>query len=208
MNTAKNILFISRNKDNKDIPGFKQRSMSFLSTEDETSLLQKFDTFCKQGLPGEVSRFYVSINERNMEKVNRSLIKYLLDNPDFDLSKIDQKIASIAGLSENAVTKYWLFDFDSAKVEDISDFLKDLMKYAGNLYPDGPYKNYEIHPTKNGYAIITMTHFDTRELLEKWKNIVELKRDDMLLLKWQENKAYNKEINSNDLENEDNDYEK
>lgn len=90
-------LFISRNKDNKEINGFHQRTQSFIITSDYSEKINdKFDYFVKSGVNGEMSRMYISVNKRSTEKVNRSLIHYLIDNPNIPLWKIQGKIASIA----------------------------------------------------------------------------------------------------------------
>lgn len=41
------ILFVSRNKDNRDVENFKQRKKSFVSTKKPEDLLKEFDVFVK-----------------------------------------------------------------------------------------------------------------------------------------------------------------
>ena len=46
----------------------------------------------------------------------------------------------------------------------------------------------EAYKTPYGYAIITSNGFDTRELMEKWKDYdITLKRDELLFLDMKEN---------------------
>lgn len=63
----KGVFFVSRNKDNKDVKDFKQRKISFLTDKSLDELKGKFDAFVARGVKGELSRFYISVNERNNE---------------------------------------------------------------------------------------------------------------------------------------------
>ena len=57
---------VSRNKDNKGVPGFKQRTKSYLCYEsEEEKMIEKFDRFVSDGVHGEKSRLYKSVNARN-----------------------------------------------------------------------------------------------------------------------------------------------
>ena len=75
------INFISRNKDNANIEGFKPRSKSFL-TEGflNKELDEKFKDFIEKGMDGEFSRFYVSINRVDETKVKKELARNFLYN--------------------------------------------------------------------------------------------------------------------------------
>ena len=76
-------LFVSRNKDNKYLPSFKERRKAFIYHASEgDKVLKEFDNFVKQGVDGEMSRLYVSVNERDMKKTQQKLIHYLIDNQD------------------------------------------------------------------------------------------------------------------------------
>ncbi|WP_304682779.1 hypothetical protein [Lactobacillus taiwanensis] len=77
------VIFTSRNKDNKDVANFKQRKIAFLSNKSVEELMLKFDDFVNEGVANELSRFYITINERNNEKTIIDLQHYLLDHPDF-----------------------------------------------------------------------------------------------------------------------------
>ena len=50
--------------------------------------------------------------------------------------------------------------------------------------------SYRVHKTKSGFAVIVEHGFDTRELLIKWENHLEVKKDTMLLLLYKVNENY------------------
>ncbi|QGJ84919.1 hypothetical protein [Lactococcus phage P1048] len=181
------VLFISRNKDNKNVEGFKQRSQTFLTSEytsvqEETNLFKDFNNFVDKGVLGETSRLYMSINERDSKKVNNKLVHYLIDHPEMNPASIPSKSVSLAQSIECAVTKKWLFDFDNENYEKLVEFKEDIHKIIG--VDKQEIVHYE---TMNGYAVIVPHGFDTRGLLAKWnkeETIVEVKRDGMLLLEY------------------------
>ncbi len=175
------VLFISRNKDNGSVEGFKERRMSFITKEPiESDILRgQFELFKTRGLPGEVCRMYYSVNDRDSQKIYTELLHYLIDNPDFNLAAIDSKLASIAAKKEcrNTKSKKWLFDFDIDDPIKLSEFIHDIGEIASSVKTTW-------YPTPHGYAVITEKGFDTRTLLEKWGEDISLKRDDLLLVKW------------------------
>ena len=182
------VLFISRNKDNKNVEGFKQRSQTFLTNkqynfvEDGLDLLKDFKNFVSKGVLGETSRWYMSINERDSNKVNNKLVHYLIDHPEMNPASIPSKSVSLAQSIECAVTEKWLFDFDSDDYKNMLEFKEDIHKIIG--VDKQEIVHYE---TMNGYAVIVPHGFDTRGLLAKWnkeETIVEVKRDGMVLLDW------------------------
>lgn len=73
-------------------------------------------------------------------------------------------------------------------------FVKDI-KEMSKVYWDEKNTELAINPveieaykTPHGYAIITSNGFDTRELMEKWKDYdITLKRDELLFLDIKEN---------------------
>lgn len=137
-----------------------------------------------KGVKGEISRWYISINERDSKKVNNKLIHYLIDHPEMNSASIPYKSVSLAQSIECAVTKKWLFDFDNKNYEKLVEFKEDIQKIIND-------DKWEIvhYETVNGYAVIVPHGFDTRGLLSKWnkeETIVEVKRDGMLLLDWRE----------------------
>lgn len=176
------VLFTSRNKDNKDVPGFKQRSKTFLTTKDkdDKTLIDEFENWSYQGLYGETSRLYISVNSRDSDKINKAFVHYLLNNPQISPASYPQRVASVAAKKENASEFKWLFDFDEKK-ELIPEFISDI-KNESNLTDE----EIEFSETVTGFAVIVKHGFDTRNLLKKWKN-VELKRDDMLLVDFLKN---------------------
>ena len=188
------ILFKSRNKDNKHIEGFKERSNSFISSKSYSELLPDFKAFVEKGVKGELCRMYMSINPRSNSKTFKALQHKMIDS-EFDLSTLPQKAASIAALKGNADDSKnlkWLFDFDPIPDTDIKESVKEFVKDVKTCYENTERKNntpidIEIRKTLNGYAVIVDKRFDTRSLLNKWKN-TELKRDAMLCCNWDSKK--------------------
>lgn len=168
------VLFVARNKDNKHIKDFKVSRNQFLVT-DVSNVSEKFEEFISKQLDGVLCRCYISVNKRNGTLVQKQLISYLALN-DADLSKIACKTTSIAMLSQCAVTKKWLFDFDYESEEQVLEFVQDIKDINSTL-------EVEYKKTVHGYAVITNRSFDTRELLKKWVECKN-KKDGMLLLDW------------------------
>lgn len=178
----RNVLFVSRNKDNKWLNNsfykpFKPRTKSFVarvSPFDVSSLYDEFKAFVNAGTNGEISRLYVSANARDERKVHRVLMHELIDKPDFDMTKIDSKIASIAMKPVNRKTSHWLFDFDRDDFNLFYDFETDVSKQTNILAQKR---------TMNGYVLVVSHGFDTREILQKYP-MATLKRDAMILSLW------------------------
>lgn len=192
------VLFVSRNKDNKDIENFKERRNAFVTTRDKHDfrLIEDFNAFVRKGQPNEMCRMYFSVNPRSNEKTQKALLHQLIDEQ-YNMATMPQRIAAIAAKKENAAdSKHlkWLFDFDPVEGENLDElvnaFVNDINHYHNNTRTKNnekrPLINIDGYKTPNGYAIIVDQRFDTRELLQKWTN-VELKRDDLLCAKW----AYN-----------------
>ena len=186
------ILFVSRNKDNRDVENFNQRKKSFVSTKKPEDLLKEFEVFVNEGVENEFSRFYVSINSRSNSKTFKALQHKMLDE-EFNLATMPQRIAAIASKTENAYEKNkWLFDFDPIENVDLEESLEAFIKDVYQAYneTDNRKEPLEVikHKTPNGYAVITTQRFDTRELMKKWQGNVELKRDDLLCYSWKTKK--------------------
>lgn len=196
------IVFMSRNKDNKEIPGFKERRKAFtvpnksLDTKDGNIAINRlFYNFVKDGKPGELSRLYMSVNKRSNEKTFIALQHEML-NGKFNLATMPQKIASIAARKENAYDPknlFWLFDFDRIdglsenEFDDkIQEFVEDVKLTCFLNTGTNSDDLVLMRKTVTGAAVIVGNHFDTRELLKKWPNIT-LKRDDLMLIMWKEN---------------------
>lgn len=179
--TLHGILFVSRNKDNKEIPNFKERRKVYLLDDvyqpDGTiseDLQYKFDKFVNEGSPGEVCRLYVSVNTRHPEKTRVSLQHFLLDHPEFPLTNIHRKLVSLAMLPENRLTRYFLLDVDFDGIDDPESNLKEVEHFIQGA------TILDEYITPNGYHFITQG-FDTRTLLEAFPNIT-LKRDGLKLV--------------------------
>lgn len=169
-------LFISRNKDNKDVPNFVERRKSFITTKHYTDpdLIIEFFNFVSNGVPNETCRMYYSLNSRNKEVVYKNLLHFLIDEPNFNLCALQSKIASIAAKKECAKTKHWFFDFDIKDKNKVTEFMNDIYSIDNDV-------EITYHETLNGYTIIVSRGFDTRELLNKWSENVTLKKDDLVL---------------------------
>ena len=177
-------LIRSRNKDNKDTPNFKGRIETILEyRENEDKVIEAFKNFAAKGVPGEQTRLYRSVNSRNEEKIREEfIIRLLRDKP--SMTQLNRTLASVALQVQNRDESKWLFDFDVDDDKLAENFKKDIKKFAcdnSNIF----FYNYEIeaHKTPHGYAIVVPHGFDTRELMEKWKDYdITLKKDELLFL--------------------------
>lgn len=169
-------LIRSRNKDNKDVPNFKERIKTILEyKENEDRIIKEFHKFAADGVPGEKIRLYRSVNSRNEEKIREEfIIRLLRDKP--SMTKLNRTLDSVAQQVENRNESKWLFDFDVDDEEKVDDFIDDIYFCSG-------IENHELHKTPHDYAIIVPHGFDIRELVEKWKDYdITLKRDGLLFL--------------------------
>lgn len=179
------ILFVSRNKDNRGIEGFKERSEAFVTTKTPEQLTHEFDGFVSRGMQGEFCRMYISINPRSNTKTFKAIQHKMLDDK-FNLAVLPAKVAAVAAKKENCYDpsdKTWLFDFDP--IEEINTH-DAMLTFVDDLKQCVSEDNIDIHETPNGYAVLVNEHFDSRDLLAKWTN-VSLKRDEMLCIKWKKN---------------------
>lgn len=180
------VLFVSRNKDNRQVPGFKPRTLVRLQdldlyTPDGLQLLpdetlseqvqREFTEFMWRGVPGEMMRVYVSINPRDPEKTRFALIHRLLPPQPVDLPKLGGLVASTASKPENRLGNRWLLDWDAKRLDP--DFLQLLISLG-------------LHPicrsTPHGWAIIVEHGFDTR-LIDR-SLPVTVRKDGMLCVGW------------------------
>lgn len=171
-------LICSRNKDNKDIPNFKERAKTILEyKENGDKVIEAFKSFAAKGLPGEQTRLYRSVNSRNEEKIREELIIRLLrDKP--SMTQLNRTLASVAQQVQNRDESKWLFDFDVDNYFFKTEFINDIVKVS-NIEED----NIESFSTPHGYTIIVPHGFDTRELMENWKDYdITLKKDELLFL--------------------------
>lgn len=178
------VLFVSRNKDNdrdgRKIENFKERRRAFITDEpfDSAHLKKKFREFVEEGVTGETSRFYYSVNARYVPTIRTKLLHFLIDNPNFNLCQLNGKIAGLAAEADCSAEKRWLFDFDITEDTVLEEFLEELYAQAGNVSID------LVKPTPHGYAVVVSRGFDYRELCNdyRWKGYVECKKDDMLYI--------------------------
>lgn len=169
-------LIRSRNKDNKDVPNFKERAKTILEyKQNEEKVFDEFYRFVADGVPGEQTRLYRSVNSRNEEKIREELIIRLLrDKP--SMTKLNRTLASVAQEAENRDESKWLFDFDVDDESLMYDFVHDVIIFSGI-----PLSDIQAYKTPHGYAIVVPHRFDIRELVKKWKNYdITLKRDRLL----------------------------
>lgn len=165
-------LFVSRNKDNKEITDFKERREAFIIDThgprhdldiEINRMHKKFNEFVSRGVPGETCRLYLSVNDRNREKIKKNFIIELLKNDDYNLSNIKDILVSVAMKKENAVTKYWLIDYDREDSEEkVREFIEDMKELTN--YKEYPFDILNVIPTVHGWHIIISHGFDTREL--------------------------------------------
>ena len=168
------VLFISRNKDNKHLSGFKQRRESFITTKSTEELYEKFKEFVLRGIEGENSRFYISVNTRDLAKIrDELLVEIIKAKSGRGLLFIQSLISSIASKKEYAKTRKWLLDIDTKDTET----LESIKEYLSSKEVDIE-KTVE---TPNGYHMVLEHGFDTRGFNEMFPE-VGIKRDDLLLL--------------------------
>lgn len=170
------VLMTSRNKDNQDVPNFKARRKAKFCTLNEEKIYKEFEFFASQGVPGEMSRVYISLNARDPQKVHKQLLHMLIDKDEVKFDYIESTIAGIAAEKQNALEKKWFFDFDYDSERAVSQFINDILAIDATASP-------EVVKTPHGYAVIVQHGFDTRELLAQWES-VSLKRDDLICKKW------------------------
>lgn len=188
-------MFRSRNKDNKDLEGFKERVKTIVDYEEnEDKILVKYERFVREGLPGEKTRLYKSVNARDEAKIREDIIIRLVRDKT-PIPNMERLVASAAQQIENRAENKWLFDFDVDDEKLVDEFINDIKEFTTYhwdelqtlLAMEG--KKAEKYKTPNGYAVVVNYGFDTRDLMQKWKDYdITLKRDELLFLKMEENK--------------------
>lgn len=172
-------MFVSRNKDNVGLEGFKPRRAFKLckTNKDFEDMIHEFEYFVASGVPNEVTRLYRSVNARDEEKLKRNFISRIIKE-NVPIEKYNAVLVSEAQKKECRSENKWLFDFDSNDYEMLLSFIEDIKKYLNK-------EQIHFSKTPNGFAIVVNQGFDTRELLEKY-SFVTLKRDDFLFITgWQ-----------------------
>lgn len=193
------VMFISRNKDNRNLEGFRERRLSFLSTRvnDKEYMARKFKSFVNDGIDGEKSRMYISVNSRNVYKSKKELLHYLIENMEtYNLAALDGIAMKVAMKHEMAAEKKRLFDFDINDEAKVNEFVNDLYDRGATE------ETVDVHKTPNGYAVVIERGVDLRGLVDtmpnaklkdkkdkgpwKWsKDEVSYKLDDLLLMYWE-----------------------
>ena len=183
--------FISRNKDNKDVKGFKTRSKAILAyAEDFGKIEKEFKEWAAAGVPGERTRFYRTLNARTEDKIRDAFMVHLIKNKPLTTTKsYSNLLASIAMEAENRAESMWIFDFDIDDEELVDVFIDDIKQFTTIYWNENQEKiamlgmDAKKYKTPNGYAVVVPHGFDTRNLLEEWKEYdITLKKDDLLFL--------------------------
>jgi hypothetical protein len=191
------VFFVSRNKDNSNLPNFKQRKHTFLTTFSTNSqkLNNLFEQFVNQGVTHELSRFYVSINPRDNKKTQTALMHYLLDHENINMANLNAILAKLAMSKSFATEKNRMFDFDLTSREKVDEFVNDLVQRGANK------ETIEVGKTLHGYYVVIQRGVDLRKLVDtmtdaplsqkkdkgpwKWsKDEVTYKFDELKLVKW------------------------
>lgn len=171
------VLFVSRNKDNKDVKDFKPRRNAFISS-DLAEAKNRFEYFAKNGVKGETSRMYISVNTRkNDDSLKKAVIHDLIDLDSFPMELIDARICSIVMRPEFKAERKWLLDVDVNKAKFVENLVAEIEEY----HPD---VECSISQTPNGYAVICSRGFDVRGMKYVNDENVTIKRDDMLCYCW------------------------
>jgi len=187
-------LMASRSKDNQDVEGFVPRRRSFLSYEDHDYIARKFCEFVLGGIPGEMCRLYESVNARDEEKVKKALLIKLISDDNVHIGRIQSICVGVAAGKECADEKKWMIDFDSldekmlAEVEEyiVRQLITDSKRSKkGEIAEEAARCLVRHHRTPNGYAIIVPWGFDSREFMEKYRDVCTIKKDDLLCVRWE-----------------------
>ena len=199
-NALRVYLFVSRNKDNKGIKDFTERRRTFLAYDNMTNLDERFNEFVQEGVLGEMSRLYKSVNARDPEKLRKAIITELVNDDNIQIGKISTIAAGIAAKKANAAERKWLIDFDSEDDVMLHSITADIETYLVNtIKRDKKAKESDIlsiprmiHAMKspNGYAIVVDRPFDPRDFVEKWGDIAEIKKDDLLIVDWERKREH------------------
>ena len=170
----------SRNKDNKDIIDFKERSKNILVyAGDELFVEDLYKRFVAEGKPNEKARLYRSVNARDEDKIRDNLIARLAVEH-YPVSKINNLVNSVSQDKSVAIERAWLFDFDCNDYGVLKDFINDIIAYsdADNIKT--------VKKTPNGYAVVCYHGFEhANDLIQgyAYQNIdITLMRDDMLFM--------------------------
>lgn len=180
------VFLISRNKDNKDVKGFKERKKVFLvrefepymgEIEEEVDMYEEFERFVQDGVEGETSRLYISVNKRDEKKIQRDLFIELYDKQ-MDFVSFTRKLVSIANKDDNKASRNYLLDYDKDSTEE--EMLNDIEEIKANIKHGNMLEIMFYQKTPNGWHIIT-NPFDVRAID---KDYITVKKDGMFLKKY------------------------
>lgn len=171
------VLFRSRRKDNRQVDGFEERFESFLTRKRPFELRDRFTRFVDQGKPGEVSRFYVSVNARDNAKTCTALMHLLIDADDVDMATLDQMAVSVAMQPEQRAERHWLLDVDDPSRSRVEALRRRIERIYEESDAPGAVT---VIPTINGYHLVCSHGFDVRQLgdMQEW---AEVKKDALYL---------------------------
>lgn len=184
------FLFVSRNKDNAGVEGFRERRRSFACYDmDESAsydlsgahrVLDAFAAFVGRGRPGETCRLYMSVNRRDPDKVRDELLIDLIRNKP-DPGFLEGRVAAIAASKECRAESRWLLDVDTTD-EGLVDGV--LMPRLERVLGDD-FAGVVCERTPHGFAVITPHGFDVRGVTDDlgW---VSVKKDDLLCRRWEQ----------------------
>lgn len=186
------VRFVSRNKDNAGIEGFRQRCEQHVAKLDVESLDtladaacakfgRMFDHFVADGVDGETSRMYVTLNCADSDRCLNELAIVILQDRIVDVTHVDTVLAAIVARSDMALTKRWLFDADcdAGTARVFAECVDE--RLAARYGKDSPNAKCSIRRSKSNFAIVTNARFDTRGIHDSFPDI-ELKRAGEALL--------------------------
>lgn len=177
------VVLTSRNKDNKDLKDFRERKRTFLVREfepnmneqqEEVNMYDEFERFVQEGVDGEMSRLYISVNSRDAKKIQRDLFIELYDKQ-LDFVSFNRKLVSIANKDTNKASRNYLLDYDKDSTEE--EMLKDIEEIKSNIKHGNMLEILLYKKTPNGYHIIT-NPFDVTAIQ---KDYITVKKDGMFL---------------------------
>lgn len=192
------IMFVARNKDNRDLKNFKERREVFLTTKQESSpvIKTRFLEFAKRGQKNETSRLYISLNSRDPKKTRTAFMHYYLDHTDeINMAGLPTIVTKVAMNRKNAAEKKRMFDIDTTDKHILKTFIEDLEEH-------NPANNeIKTYPTIHGFAVVIKRGIDLRGLVDtmpdakprdkkdkgpwKWPNdLITYKQDDFILIDW------------------------
>ena len=183
------VMFVSRHKDNEEqsIENFRPRceqhvakleveSLDTLAATARDKFGAMFDRFVSEGIDGETSRMYVTLNGADSDRCLKELAIAVLQDKIADVTKVNATLVSIVARPEMATTKRWLFDAD-CDIETARIFADRVdERLAARYGADSPNAKCSILRSKNNFAIVTNARFDARGILDGFPDI-ELKRE-------------------------------